>query len=137
MKPEQLPDTESIASVRMPHGHDSDGESDGFIHLDTCSEHEWIVVTTRSSVYDVLVLSGNTAEVMVRGGRFFPEFRRATVAGSILGAAAGVNLGSICKGMHLLLDDGEKPVITSRIQSVSRHPHCIAGAGSMRAAPTS
>ena len=135
MKPEQLPDTESIACARMPHGHHPDAESDGSIQLEMCSEHEWIVVRTRSSVYDVVVLSGNTAEVMIRGGRFFPEFRRATVAASILGGA-GVNLGSICVGMHLLLDDGEKPVITSRIQTVSRHPHCISGAGSMRAAPT-
>ena len=136
MKPKTLPDTESIASVRIMHGHHVDAEPDDSIQLEGCLEHEWIVVRTRRSVYDVIVLSSNTGDVMIRGGRFFPEFRRATVAGSIFGAA-GVKLRSICVGMHLLLDDGEKPVITSRIQTVSRHPHCITDASSMRRAPAS
>jgi hypothetical protein len=133
MKPEKLPDTEPIASVGMPHGHGVYAEPDDSIQLEACFEHEWIAIRTKRSVYDVVVLSGNTGEVMVRGGRFFPEFRRATVTGSIF--CAGVRLGSICVGMHLLLDDGEKPVITSLIQTVSRHSHCIAGASSMRPAP--
>jgi hypothetical protein len=133
MKPEKLPDTEPIESVGMPHGDRVFAEPDESIQLEACLEHEWIAIKTRRSVYDVVVLSGNTGEVMVRGGRFFPEFRRATVTGSIF--SAGVRLGRICVGMHLLLDDGERPVITSLIQTVSRPAHSITGANSMRPAP--
>jgi hypothetical protein len=133
MKPEKLPDTEPIASVGMPHGHRVYAEPDDSIQLEACFEDEWIVIRTRGSVYDVVVLSGDTGEVMVRGGRFFPEFRRATLTGSIF--FFFFRLGSICVGMQLLLDDGERPVITSRVQTVSRPSNCIAGASWMRPAP--
>ena len=58
--------------------------SDG-IQIDSCPALEWIVVRTLNSVYDVIVLSGNAGEVLVRGGRFFPEFCRARLAGATAG----------------------------------------------------
>jgi hypothetical protein len=91
------------------------------ISLGSCSELEWIVMKTRGSVYDLVVLSGAAGDVLIRGGRFFPEFRRVTVVGSIFGPAV-LKLRSICVGMQLAVDDGEKPIITSRIEAVSRRP---------------
>ena len=96
------------------------GRTDRDIRLESCTELDCIVVRTRSSVYEVIVLSGATAEVMVRGGRFFPEFRRATIAGSIFGSSA-VKLRSICVGLHLELHVDGQSFVTSRIQSVSRY----------------
>lgn len=62
------------------------GTSDD-VRLTTCRELEQLVVRTRNSVYEVIVLSGDTGEVMVRGGKRFPEFRRAILAGSLFGGA--------------------------------------------------
>ena len=93
---------------------------DNTIDLESCDELEWIVVTTRSSVYDVIVLSGREGEVMIRGGRLFPEFRRAILTGSLLGRSA-IKSRSICVGMHLEFRVDDKSFVTSRMQAVTRH----------------
>ena len=89
------------------------------ISLDSCTESEWIVVRTKHSVYEMLVLSGKCGTVLVRGGRWFPTFQRATVAGSVIGPAA-VKLASIVIGLHLELRVGTQSFVTSRIEAVSK-----------------
>jgi hypothetical protein len=91
-----------------------------YVELDSCSELDWITVKTSRSTYDVVVLSGDTGEVMVRGGKLFPEFRPATITGSLFDGIA-VKLRTIAVGLNLeFLVDGTS-VITSRIQAISRH----------------
>ena len=91
---------------------------DDSIQLDSCPQFQWILMRTRRSVYDLIVLSGKAGEVMIRGGSFFPEFRLATIVGSTLGGSA-VRLGSICAGCHLELHVDGKSFVTSRIETVS------------------
>jgi hypothetical protein len=105
--------------VAIPFEDLATSQLDDGIQLDSCPAFERIVVRTRRSVYDVIVLSGDTGEVMIRGGRFFPEFRRATIAGSIIGRSA-VKLRSICVGFPMELHVNGKVFVTSRIQAVSR-----------------
>ncbi len=97
------------------------------IRLDSCAELESIIIRTRNSTYDLIVLSGDTGEVMVRGGEFFKEFTRANLTGSILGGSA-VKRHTICAGCHLelRLDGKRKPVVTSRVERASRYraPAC-------------
>jgi len=89
------------------------------VALDSCSDFEWIVVRTKHSVYEIFVVCGKHGSAFVRGGRLFPTFRHATVAGSMIGAVA-VALRSIVVGLHLELRIDGKSFVTSRIQSVSR-----------------
>jgi hypothetical protein len=90
------------------------------VELDGCPELERITVRTSRSTYDVVVLSGCSGAVMVRGGSLFPEFHRATITGSLFGGVA-VKLRTIAVGFNLeFLVDGTS-VITSRVQAVSRH----------------
>src|SRR6185436_11218717 len=51
-----------------------DDDSRHNVDLESCSEREWIVVQTRNSMYDLIVLSGDTGAVMIRGGELFKEF---------------------------------------------------------------
>src|SRR5512139_3066885 len=67
--------------------------------LERWSTHQWrdgvqipdvapldrLLVRTRNHVYDIIVLEPWRAEVLVRGGAFFPEFTRAQVSGSSMG----------------------------------------------------
>jgi hypothetical protein len=92
--------------------------SDDDIQLDSCPAFERIVVTTCRSVYDIIVLSGDAGEVMIRGGHFFPEFRRARVAGSTAGGSA-LKVRSICAGLSMELAVNGKRFVTSRIQTIS------------------
>jgi hypothetical protein len=45
------------------------------IYVDSCVTQETVVITTRSSVYELVVLPGDRGEVLVRGGRHFTESR--------------------------------------------------------------
>jgi hypothetical protein len=89
------------------------------VELDTCPELEWITVKTSRNTYDVVVLSGDTGAVAVRGGSLFPEFRCATVTGSLFNGIA-VKLRTIAVGLNLEFLVNGTSVTTSRIQAISR-----------------
>ena len=117
------PETQSGAgelsfAVAVPLQDQATSPPDEAIQLDSCPAFQWIVVRTRRSVYDIIVLSGEAGEVMVRGGRYFPEFRHATIAGSTFGGSA-VRVGSICPGCHMELEVDGRSFVTSRIEAVS------------------
>ena len=89
------------------------------VELNACPELTRIIVTTCHSAYDVVVLSGDTGDVMVRGGSLFPEFRPATVTAALFGGIA-VLPRAIAVGLNLeFLVDGVS-VITSRVQAISQ-----------------
>ena len=90
------------------------------LQLGSCPELEWITVKTSRSLYDVVVFSGDSGLVVIRGGDLFPEFRRATITGARLGGAA-VRLGAIVVGLRLEFVVDGMPVVTSRVQAISRH----------------
>jgi hypothetical protein len=91
----------------------------GTIRLESCSALDWITVRTLQSAYDVIVLAGGAGDVMIRGGRLFPQFRRARIVGSTFGGSAA-KLRSICVGLHLELCVDGKSFVTSRIEAASR-----------------
>jgi len=94
--------------------------SDDAIQLDSCRAFDWVVVQTSSSVYDLIVLPGDAGEVLVRGGRFLPEFRSARVVGSTDGGTL-LKVKSICVGFRMELNVNGECLLTSRIQAISDH----------------
>ena len=107
-------------NIGMPQPRSGEATPEMVVRLDSCAECDWLVVRTCGGhVYDVIVLAGATGAVMVRGGRFFPDFRRATVVGSTFGGSA-VKLRTICAGLHLELKVDGKSIVTSSITDVSR-----------------
>jgi hypothetical protein len=52
------------------------------IHIHSCAELETIIVTTRSSVYELIVVPGHEG-VLLRGGSQITEFRCALFPGSM------------------------------------------------------
>ena len=52
------------------------------IDLGSCTAWDTIVVNTRASVYELIVLRGDEGDVLVRGGSHFTEFRRVLFVGS-------------------------------------------------------
>ncbi len=90
------------------------------IQIDSCSALDRIVVRTLNNVYEVIVLDGGAGEVMIRGGRFFPEFSRARLAGATAGGkvkSLGIYVGL---RMELYVDD--QPIVTSKVRRISRWP---------------
>ena len=88
------------------------------VQIDSCEAPERIVVRTRNSVYD-LVVCDNEGDVLIRGGRLFPKFRRACLVGATAGGHNRKMLG-IYEGLRLELFVDRRFVVTSTVLEISR-----------------
>jgi hypothetical protein len=96
-----------------------ESEPEASVALEACDAFEEIIVKTLRHVYEIVVLSSRTGAVLVRGGDWFPEFRRATLIGS---TRCGRPLRVRCveaESSLAFLADGNL-IRTSRVQSVVR-----------------
>ena len=91
------------------------------IHIDSSPARETIVVTTRSSVYELVVLRSARGLIVVRGGRHFPKCRRALFLGSMADDGA-VAPRTIDIGLRLKFVSGNRSFLTSPVQSICRRP---------------
>lgn len=100
--------------------------------LDTWSSHDWtegvqleslpdmetLSLRTENSTYEITVISGRTGDILIRGGRFFPEFTPARLAGSSLGGSF-LKLRGIYVGFNLEVHFDKRLIITSRVRKVT------------------
>ena len=94
--------------------------SDG-IHVGEVSPLERLNVRTANSLYEVIVLSPATGNILVRGGAFFPVFMPARLAGSSLGGSF-LKLRSVHVGFRLEFSTDRGFIITSPVRSVAIAP---------------
>jgi hypothetical protein len=87
------------------------------ICIDACAAQERIVVATCSTVYELVVLQPDRADVLVRGGRYFTEFRRALCLGSI-SKDGSLERHTIDIGLRMTFAVGEKFIITSPVRRI-------------------
>jgi hypothetical protein len=80
--------------------------------------HDRLIVRTRNSTYEMIVMVPHTASVMIRGGTFFPTFTAACVAGSSMGGGF-LKLRGVYTGFQMELVTDDLPIITTRVRSVS------------------
>jgi hypothetical protein len=90
------------------------------IDLGSCAVLETIVVTTRSSTYELIVLRGHAGDVLVRGGSHFTEFRQVLFLGSTDGGS--LHPRTIDIGLRMQFIRGNQLVTTSAARSLSRRP---------------
>jgi hypothetical protein len=91
----------------------------GGLHLTSCSPSETILVRTRSSVYEMIVVRGDRGEVLVRGGKMLPAFRRAIFMGSTAGGTA-LKPNTIDVGLRMEFNLGGEIMVTSAVKAVAR-----------------
>jgi hypothetical protein len=89
------------------------------LHLKSCAPSETILVHTRCSVYELIVVRGDRGEVLVRGGKMLPEFRRATFMGSSAGGTA-LKPNTIDVGLRMEFNFGGEIMVTSVVREVAR-----------------
>ena len=91
------------------------------LDLGSCAVRETIVVKTRTSVYELIVLRGDEGDVLVRGGSHFSEFRRVLFVGSTADGSS-LHPRTIDIGLRMQFICGDRLVVTSAVQSLSRRP---------------
>ena len=79
---------------------------------------ETLTVWTENSIYEVNVICGRIGEILIRGGRFFPEFTPARLAGSSLGGSF-LKLRGIYVGFSLEIHFEKRLIITSRVRKIA------------------
>jgi hypothetical protein len=89
------------------------------IHTDSCAELETIVVKTRSSVYELVVLGGARGDVLLRGGRHFKKFRRVLFLGSTA-EGGSFQPRTIDIGLRMTFIIADRLFATSAVESLSR-----------------
>jgi hypothetical protein len=90
------------------------------IDLGSCAAFDRIVATTGSSVYEVIVLRGEPANVLVRGGKHFTTFCPVLFVGSMRPNGA-IERDTIEIGLRMKFYFEEIVVVTSAVRSLCRH----------------
>jgi hypothetical protein len=93
----------------------------GGVLLPDLAPFDQLIVRTRNSTYEIVVLEPHTASVMIRGGAFFPNFTPARVAGSSLGGGF-LKLRGVYAGFQMEVVTEDQPIITTRVRTVSVLP---------------
>jgi hypothetical protein len=90
----------------------------GGITVDALQGLEQFAIRTRNTTYEITILAPQTGEVLVRGGHFFPEHTRATLAGCSLGGSF-LKTGAIHAGFVMeLVHDGRR-IVTTRVREIT------------------
>jgi hypothetical protein len=92
------------------------------VQLENREDMEKLTVQTENSTYEITIICGRTGEILIRGGRFFPEFTAAKLAGSSLGGSF-LKLRGIYVGFSLEVHFDRRLIITSRVRRIAIHSH--------------
>ena len=88
------------------------------VQLETMPDMETLTVRTENSTYELTVICGRTGDILIRGGRFFPEFTPARLAGSSLGGSF-LKLRGVYVGFSLEVHFDQRLIITSRVRKIA------------------
>ena len=87
------------------------------LQVDRLRELDELSVRTRNNVYRIVAIVPQSGEVMVQGGRFFPELTRARLAGCSLGGAL-LKQGGLYLGFRMEIQRGLETIVTSDVRSI-------------------
>ena len=96
----------------------SQADGIGLIDVDAFTT---LVVRTDNSVYRITILRPHAREVLVQGGKFFPERTRACLNGSTFGGSC-LKIGWVGLGLHLEFHAGDQWIITSHVRAIAVEP---------------
>ena len=88
------------------------------IQIERMEDMQKIAVQTVNSLYEIVIIAGHEGDVLVRGGKFFPELTSANLAGATMG-------GSFCKmrgiyvGFRMEFTSDGKRIITSPVETIA------------------
>ena len=88
------------------------------VQIDARENMEQLVVRTRNTQYEITIIEGPTGDILIRGGRYFPELTPARLAGATMG-------GSFCKmrgiyvGFRMELSVQGQRFVTTPVESIN------------------
>jgi hypothetical protein len=87
------------------------------VHLGSLEEFQQIQICTQNTLYEVIVIN-HGGDVRVRGGRYFPEWTAARLAGSTAGGSFLKRL-AITLGLQMEFELDRRRIITSPVRTIA------------------
>jgi hypothetical protein len=87
------------------------------LKLDELSPLDRVTVRTCYSTYEIVISSPATGEILVRGGKFFPEFAPARLAGASLGGSL-LKMRCMHVGFRIEFALDGKVIVTSPVKKL-------------------
>jgi hypothetical protein len=88
------------------------------VNLNHLAAFDRIMVITQNHSYEIVVTSSGSANVVVRGGHYFPEFTAARVAGSSVGGSF-LKTRCITVGLRLEFTSANgHAIVTTRVRAI-------------------
>ena len=88
------------------------------IQIDQMADMQRIHVRTAYSLYEITVIDGRGGDILVRGGKFFPELTEAHLSGATLGGSFCKLRGIYCGFKMEMCRNGQR-IITSDVQNIT------------------
>ena len=88
------------------------------IQIDRLEDMQKVAVQTANTLYEIIIIGGHDGDILVRGGKFFPELTPAHLAGATMG-------GSFCKmrgiyvGFCMEFSANRQRIITSPVETIA------------------
>jgi hypothetical protein len=87
------------------------------VHLPTLEEFQQLHVCTQNTLYELIVIN-HCGDVRVRGGRYFPDWTAARLAGCTAGGSFLKRLG-IHLGLQMEFEVDHRRIITSPVRTIA------------------
>ncbi len=87
------------------------------VHLATLDEFQQLHICTQNTLYEIIVIN-HCGDVRVRGGRYFPDWTAARLAGSTAGGSCLRRLG-INLGLQMEFELDRRRIITSPVKTIA------------------
>src|SRR5262245_7047362 len=96
--------------------HDTRWTHTDAIQVNELAEHDMLSITTANNTYEMVVINPETAQVIVRGGHYFPSDKLAYVSGSSLNSSIKVH--GIYEGYAMELSVDGRRIKTSVVRTI-------------------
>jgi hypothetical protein len=87
------------------------------VHLAALDEFQQLHICTQNTLYEIIVIN-HCGDVRVRGGRYFPDWTAARLAGSTAGGSCLRRLG-INLGLQMEFELDRRRIITSPVRTIA------------------
>jgi len=88
------------------------------VQLETIDDLTELTVHTENNLYEITVISAHAGEVLIRGGKYFPLYTQARLAGSSMGGSF-LKVRGIYVGFNLEFYSAGRTIITSRARTIA------------------
>lgn len=93
------------------------------VHVGTLPDFQQIHVCTHNTLYELVVVSAR-GEVRVRGGRYFPDWTAARLAGCTAGGSF-LRRHTIAPGLQMEIEMEGRRILTSPVRTIALLQSCL------------